>query len=52
MGLASGTIHGLDPQDAVLLIIAGKDHSVAFLHGIEESPATIQAWDNMTLKNK
>ncbi|TNN84379.1 hypothetical protein EYF80_005372 [Liparis tanakae] len=43
MGLASGTIHGLDPQDAVLLVIAGKDHSVAFLHGVEESPATIQA---------
>lgn len=43
MGLASGTIHGLDPQDAVLLIIAGKDHSVAFFHCIEEGPATIQA---------
>lgn len=41
MGLASGAIHGLDPQDAVLLVVAGKDHSVAFLHSIEESPATI-----------
>lgn len=45
VGLASGTIHGLDPQDAVLLIIAGKHHSVAFLYRIEESPATIQAWE-------
>lgn len=44
MGLASGAIHGLDPQDAVLLIITGKDDSVTFLHCIEESPATIQPW--------
>ena len=43
MGLASGAIHGLDPQDAVLLIITGKDHSVTFLYSIKEGPATIQA---------
>lgn len=43
VGLASGAIHGLDPQDAVLLVVAGKHHSVTFLHCIEESPATIQA---------
>jgi len=43
VGLAGGSVHGLDPQDAVLLIVAGEDHSVTFLHCIEESPATIQA---------
>lgn len=52
VGLASGAIHGLDPQDAVLFVIAGKHHSVAFLHCIKESPATIQAWNNRTLRNK
>lgn len=44
VGLAGGAIHGLDPQDAVLLVIAGEDHSVAFLHCVEESPSAIQAW--------
>lgn len=43
VGLASGAIHGLDPQDAVLLIVACEHHSVAFLHRVEESPAAIQA---------
>lgn len=43
VGLSSGAIHGLDPQDSVLLVIAGKHHSVAFLHGVEESPAAVQA---------
>lgn len=43
VGLAGGAIHGLDPQDSVLLIIAGKHHSVAFLHGVEEGPAAVQA---------
>lgn len=45
VGLAGGPVHGLDPQDPVLLVIAGKDHSVSFLHGVEESPATVQACD-------
>lgn len=43
VGLASGAIHGLDPQDAVLLVIAGEHHSVAFLHGVEERPTAVQA---------
>lgn len=43
VGLASGAVHGLDPQDSVLLVIAGKHHSVAFLHGVEEGPAAVQA---------
>lgn len=46
VGLAGGAIHGLDPQDSVLLVIAGKHHSVAFFHGVEESPAAIQACCN------
>lgn len=50
VGLASSTVHGLDPQDAVLLVIAGEDHSVALLHCIEESSASIQAWGNATLE--
>lgn len=50
--LASGTIHGLDPQDAILLVITGKDYSVTFFHGIEESPATIQAWDKRLFEDK
>lgn len=48
VGLAGGAIHGLDPQDSVLLVIAGKHHSVAFLHGVEEGPAAIQACFNST----
>lgn len=43
VGLSGGTVHGLNPQDAVLLVITGEDHSVAFFHCIEESPAAIQA---------
>lgn len=43
VGLARGPVHGLDPQDAVLFIIAGKDHSVALLHSVKEGPAAIQA---------
>lgn len=43
VGLASGAVHGLDPQDSVLLVIAGEHHSVAFLHGVEEGPAAVQA---------
>lgn len=43
VGLARGPVHGLDPQDAVLLVIAGEDHSVTLLHGVKEGPATVQA---------
>lgn len=43
VGLASGAIHGLDPQDAVLLVVAGKHHSVAFLHRVEEGPPSVKA---------
>lgn len=49
VGLASGTIHGLDPQDAVLFIVAGKHHSVAFFHRVEEGPPSIKAWDSIVL---
>lgn len=44
VGLAGGPVHGLHPEDAVLLVVAGKDHRVAFLHGIEKCSATLQAW--------
>lgn len=48
VGLASGAIHGLDPQDAILFVVTGKDHSVSFLHCVEERSASIQAWHSNT----
>lgn len=44
VGLARGTIHGLNPQDSILLIITGEDHSVSLLHSVEERPTSIQTW--------
>lgn len=44
MRLAGGSVHGLDPQDAVLLIVTCKNHCVSFLHSVEECSATFQTW--------
>lgn len=41
VGLPSGPIHGLDPQDAILLIITCKYHGVSFFDCIEEGSATL-----------
>lgn len=40
--LPRGPVHGLDPQDAILLVITCKYHRVSFFDGIEEGSATLQ----------
>lgn len=40
--LPGGPIHGLDPQDAILLVITCKYHCVSFFDCIEEGSATLQ----------
>lgn len=40
--LPRGPVHGLDPQDAILLVITCKYHCVSFFDGIEEGSATLQ----------
>lgn len=42
--LAGGSVHRLHPQDPVLLVITGKDNSVAFFHSVEECPTAIETW--------
>lgn len=42
MRLPRGSIHGLHPQDPVLLVVAGKDHGVALFHGVEEGSTSVQ----------
>lgn len=41
--LPGGPVHGLDPQDAILFVIARKYHGVSFFDCIEEGSATLQA---------
>lgn len=40
--LAGGSIHGLHPQDPVLLVVTGKDHGVALFHGVKEGSTSFQ----------
>ena len=47
--LSRGAVHGLDPQDAVLFVVAREDHSVSLLHRVEEGPPPVQTWGGETL---
>lgn len=42
VGLTRGPIHGLHPQDPVLFVIAGKDHSISLFDCVKEGPTAIQ----------
>lgn len=42
VGLARGPVHGLHPQNPVLLIIAGKHHQVPLSHRAEEHLSTLE----------
>lgn len=43
VGLSGGSVHGLDPQHPVLLVITGKHHQVALLHRVKKHTAALQA---------
>lgn len=49
VGLTRGPIHGLHPQDPVLFVIAGKDHSVSFFDGVKEGPTAVQTCRGITM---
>lgn len=43
VGLARGSVHSLNPQHPILLVVTGKHDQVALLHRVKKHPTTLQA---------
>lgn len=41
IGLSGGSVHGLNPQHPVLLIVTGKHHQITFSYGIKKHTAAL-----------
>lgn len=44
VGLARGSVHGLNPQQPILLVVTGEHDQVSLFHRVEEHPTTLQTW--------